>query len=80
VKNWRKMLVDIGGYDNELVGVPSGGVKEMVDEIESLREQVTLLRDALDQLLDDMGIDGHCVCEAAKQQAKEALAATKPKA
>jgi hypothetical protein len=45
VKNWRKMLVDIGGYDNELVGVPSGGVKEMVEEIESLREQVTLLRE-----------------------------------
>ena len=46
MKNWRKMLVDIGGYDNELVGVPSGGVKEMVEEIESLREQLALAFEA----------------------------------
>lgn len=31
------------------------------------------LRQALDQLLDDMGPDGHCVCEDAKQQALAAL-------
>jgi hypothetical protein len=30
--------------------------------------------EALDQLLDDMGDDGHCVCPAAKQLAIEALA------
>ena len=56
------------------------------EEIESLRQQLetsqkreVLLRDALDQLLDDMGDDGHCVCEAAKQQAIEATASTEPK-
>lgn len=54
-------------------------------EIESLRKQlarrdadVNLLRDALDQLLDDMGEEGHCVCEAAKQQARAALTTTEP--
>lgn len=46
---------------------------------EDLLQQIVLLRAALDQLLDDMGADGHCVCEAAKQQAIEVFAATKPK-
>ena len=35
--------------------------------------EIKMLREALEQLLDDMGEDGHCVCEAAKQQAIEAL-------
>jgi hypothetical protein len=35
--------------------------------------EIERLRVALDQLLDDMGPDGHCVCEDAKQQAIEAL-------
>ncbi|MBK6587906.1 MAG: hypothetical protein IPG22_06280 [Acidobacteria bacterium] len=49
--------------------------KQLADHI----NREVMLRDALDQLLDDMGDDGHCVCEAAKQQAIEALAATEPK-
>lgn len=32
------------------------------------------LRDVIDQLLDDMGEDGHCVCPAAKQLAIESSA------
>lgn len=40
MKDWRKMLEGIGGYDNEMIGVPSGGVKEMVDDIESLKQQL----------------------------------------
>lgn len=35
-----------------------------------------ILREALEQHIDDMGEDGHCVCEAAKQQAIKALVAT----
>lgn len=35
--NWRKQLAEIGGYDNELVGVPAGTVRKMVDEIDELR-------------------------------------------
>lgn len=36
-------------------------------------EDIARLRGALEQLLDDMGEDGHCVCEAAKQQAIAAM-------
>jgi len=50
-----------------------------VDELATAKKQIVLLREALDQLLDDMGADGHCVCEAAKQQAIEVFAATEPK-
>lgn len=32
------------------------------------------LYEAMDQLLDDMGVDGLCVCQAAKDQAIAALA------
>jgi hypothetical protein len=38
--NWRKQLEEIGGYDNELIGVPAGAVRKMIDEIESLRAVV----------------------------------------
>jgi hypothetical protein len=37
--------------------------------VEYLMAQRDGLLQALEQLLDDMGDDGHCVCEAAKQQA-----------
>ena len=46
--------------------VRAAAMREAANEIERLRE-------ALDQLLDDMGAEGHCVCEAAKQQAIEAM-------
>lgn len=36
-------------------------------------EQITALIDAMDQLLDDMGIDGQSVCLAAKAQARIAF-------
>jgi hypothetical protein len=61
MKDWRKMLEGIGGYDNEMIGVPSGGVKEMVDDIESLKQQlaerekqIVMLRDTLEQVTDRM--------------------------
>ena len=39
----------------------------------SLLAEKARLREALDQLLDDMGEDGLCVCPAAKEQARAAL-------
>jgi uncharacterized coiled-coil protein SlyX len=48
------------------------GVKQQLAERE---KQNVMLRDVIEQLLDDMG-EGHCVCPAAKTWAKEALAAT----
>jgi hypothetical protein len=39
-------------------------------------KQNVLLRDVIEQLLDDMGEEGHCICDAAKTWAKEALTAT----
>lgn len=43
MKNWRKMLEEAGGYENELVGIPAGGVQEMVEEIEALLAKVAEL-------------------------------------
>ena len=42
--NWRQQLTDLGGYENELVGVPAGAVRKMVDEIERLRADQDQLR------------------------------------
>lgn len=39
-------------------------------------DRIEELKNALDQLLDDMGDDGLCVCQAAKDQAIEALGET----
>ena len=47
--------------------------REEIERLRTLCAENMRLREALDQLLDDMGADGHCVCEAAKQQAVEAL-------
>ena len=38
--NWRQQLTDLGGYENEMLGVPAGGVRKMVDEIERLRAKL----------------------------------------
>ena len=57
MKDWRKMLRDVGGYNNDMLGIPASGVKEMVIEIESLRAQlaardaeIARLREALGDL------------------------------
>ena len=52
---------------------------ETEQQLASRDADVNLLRDAIAQLLDDMGEEGHCVCEAAKQQALAALTITEPK-
>ena len=53
---------------------------ELARIIEYAADEIERLREALNQLLDDMGDDGLCVCEAAKQQAKAAMAQSSIKA
>jgi hypothetical protein len=38
--NWRKNLEDMGGYENELVAVPAGGVRLLIAEFEDLQKQL----------------------------------------
>lgn len=45
-KNWRQMLQQIGGWDNEFVPVPSGPVREMIEEIEALRAKLRQYEEA----------------------------------
>jgi integrase len=51
-------------------------VEALSDYAMILDQQLVLLRDVIEQLLDDMGEEGHCVCDAAKIWAIEALAGT----
>lgn len=39
-KNWRQMLEQVGGYENECVYVPARAVREIIDELEALRALV----------------------------------------
>ena len=39
MKDYRKMLEDIGGYENSMVAVSAGPVREIIDEIEKLRKK-----------------------------------------
>lgn len=43
-KNYRAMLEAVGGWENEMVSVPAGGVREIVEEVEALRKEVDALR------------------------------------
>jgi len=48
-KDYRKMLDEVGGWDNELAAVPAGGVREVVEEVESLRVRVADLIGQVDE-------------------------------
>lgn len=37
-KTWREKLEEIGGYENEMVSVSAGAVREMINEMEALEE------------------------------------------
>ena len=37
MKNWREILTQAGGYENEVLSISAGTVRQMVDEIERLR-------------------------------------------
>lgn len=56
-------------------------METLTTKIEDLKHQlayslaaIKIKNETLEQLLDDMGEDGHCVCDAAKLQATDALA------
>jgi len=42
---------------------------DVANELQSLRSALEVAEEALDQLLDDMGADGLCVCQQAKDEA-----------
>jgi len=48
MNDYRKMLEEIGGYENEMIAVPAGAVREMVSEIEMLRDRYDAIRDERD--------------------------------
>ena len=39
-KNWRRMLADLGGYENGLINIPAAGVIPIIDEVEKLRAKL----------------------------------------
>ena len=39
-KNWRRMLADLGGYENGLINIPAAGVIPIIDEVEQLRAKL----------------------------------------
>ena len=45
-KNWR-LHSGIGGWDNQLVNVPAGAVREIIEELESSLTEHSELLDAL---------------------------------
>lgn len=42
-KNWRRMLADLGGYENGLINIPAAGVIPIIDEVEALRAKLNEL-------------------------------------
>ena len=48
-KDYRKMLDEVGGWDNELASVPAGGVREVIEEVEALRGRVAQLDGNVDE-------------------------------
>lgn len=52
------------------ITIHGSGASNAADAIESIPAMV----EAIEQALDDMGEDGHCVCEQAKQMLQSALA------
>jgi hypothetical protein len=64
MKDHRKMLEEIGGYENELVSVNAGGVREIIDDLEyvqnekeSLEKENLELRAHINILESDLDID-----------------------
>ena len=52
---------------------PDYDCRKAATALRASQAEIARLREALDQLLDDMGDDGLCVCPAAKDQARAAL-------
>lgn len=43
-KTYREQLADLGGWNNALVGVPAGAVREIIEALEDRERQVAALR------------------------------------
>jgi len=43
-KTWRQKLEQVGGYENDMVGVNAGTVRMIIDELEDCREDNEKLR------------------------------------
>lgn len=55
--NYRKQLEAIGGYENELLPIPAGGVRKIIDDLEKAQQQLAeeqaysaKLREALEEI------------------------------
>tara|TARA_R110000822_G_scaffold117943_3_gene250495 strand:- start:655 stop:945 length:291 start_codon:yes stop_codon:yes gene_type:complete len=64
---------DVTGWETDSGFSGYGMLKADAEELANAADRIEELENALDQLLDDMGEDGLCVCQAAKDQAIEAL-------
>ena len=62
------------GICGDGVAILRDGEMVPIDYLLSYLNEVAALYEAMDQLLDDMGEQGLCVCQAAKDQAKATLA------
>lgn len=73
LSEWKaRTLSDQNAKSVEIIEEPgkcARAILPLMEEISERDTEILHLREALEQLLDDMGDDGHCVCEAAKQQA-----------
>ena len=46
---WKKGLVDVGAWDHALVGVPAGGVQELIEEFGTLERELAACRAELER-------------------------------
>ena len=47
-KTHREKLTELGGWDNELVSVNAGAVKEIIIDLEGAKEEITKLKQERD--------------------------------
>jgi hypothetical protein len=52
-ENWRRMLADLGGYENGLINIPASGVIPIIDEVEKLRAKLDQATVALKDISND---------------------------
>ena len=69
-KTWRQKLEEIGGYENEMIGVPAGGVRQMVDELEALQAELTAAREQIARLSMESDIADDDYVEATRAAAR----------
>ncbi len=48
MKDWRRMLTEIGGYENGMIGVPASAVREMIEDIDCQQAEIARLTGKLE--------------------------------